>query len=125
MLITFLPCFIYICFLSCDKGDAEEVEAVITRSTSERLESIATYLDDAPHFGNWEHLARALGVDRKTYIQFGTHPANNPTKQLFDHLRTSRPKLNVGELRKVIEEMKRKDILQIILKYRVKGKVID
>ena len=125
MLITFLPCFIYICFLSCGKGDAEEVEAVITRSTSERLESIATYLDDAPHFGNWERLARALGVNRKTYVQFGTHPANNPTKQLFDYLRTSRPKFNVGELRKVIEEMKRKDILQIILNYGVKGKVID
>ena len=51
--LRFYP-VLYICFLFCGKGDAEEVEAVITRSTSERLESIATYLDDAPHFGNWE-----------------------------------------------------------------------
>ena len=60
---------------------------------------MACQLDRSDHGRkNWKQLSVKLNVPRKDFLRFELWSDENPTKELFTFLCTSRPRMTVGEL---------------------------
>ena len=69
---------------------------------------------------NWRGLAFRLNIERGTYDYF--HPSvkqhqQSPTKAILNWLIMSKPQVTIQDLKKVLEKIKRKDVIFMIDKH--------
>lgn len=103
-------------------ADSAKVVEVITSPTIEApslkaglLDKIALALDStSPVLANWHHLAKKLGVSRKTYLELGRRSTQNPTSQLFQYFAAYRPQMKLKILKEALRLTERNDLLKIL-----------
>jgi len=103
-------------------ADSASVVEVITSPNIEApslpsglLDEIALALDSTSTvLANWYHLAKKLGVSRKTCWELGRRSTQNPTSQLFQYFATYRPQMKIKILKEALRLTERNDLLKIL-----------
>lgn len=101
------------------------VKDVIVSNTS-AMDIIALHLDRSVHPGNkdvpvvqrWEHLADEFEVPNLTKKKCGNLSTTlSPSERMFQHLRMTNHSLAISDLKKKLEAVDRKDVVEELNKY--------
>ena len=101
------------------------VKDVIVSNTS-AMDIIALHLDRSVHPGNkdvpvvqrWEHLADEFEVPNLTKKKCGNLSTTlSPSERMFQHLRMTNQSLAISDLKKKLEAVDRKDVVEELNKY--------
>ena len=65
---------------------------------------------------NWRHLASILDVDSDVITRLGQYGDFSPTIRLFDYLAASNPDLTIKELKDILFEIRRNDLIILLIK---------
>ena len=115
-------------FIFVDFNDTEIVDNVFDRNPS-LLDSIAVELDSAKRsLRNWRDLASKLIADGQLLREFEAelhYPSGNPTALLFRYLSKSEAfrSLTISQLKEKLNDMPRVDVVKLLDKAKVQGKV--
>ena len=63
---------------------------------------------------NWRHLASKLGVDVDAIRRLEQYSDFSPTIRLFEFLEATQPDLTIKELKDVLLEIKRNDLISLL-----------
>ena len=91
--------------------------SAILRRNPEFMEELCFCLDREMKFiRNWRGLASKFLVDLDVIRRLGRYDYISPTILLFDFLATSNPDLTIKELRDILLEIERSDLISLLIK---------
>ena len=99
-------------FLSCL---GSKLSAILRRNP-EFIEELCLCLDrDTRFIHNWRRLALILQVDLNVIRRLGQYSDFSPTIRLFDFLATANPDLMIKELKEILREIGRNDLVYLLV----------
>lgn len=114
-IVQYKNCFSFLCTV----GDNLVSEAVTENVLL--LEKLSKHLDkESQVVKSWEHLAYALQIPPTEMKKIGFYSKHSPTEDLFDVL-TDAHDVKVGELKKMLKDMYRIDVIKDLEKGKLKS----
>lgn len=98
-----------------DLSNGSNLSAILRRNP-EFIEELCLCLDrDMKLIRNWRHLALSLHVDLDVIRRLGQFSDFSPTIRLFKFLATSNPDLTIKELKDILLEIGRNDLISLLI----------